>query len=273
MSTVTFHLRNMIGANRFSYHTLCGARPTAYDERAEDKSCQPHTYGPGVVHEPCPHCVAEYRRTLTDAPAPRPKMKESWCVACMDVKVTHPDNEPGLCEECQKPFDLAFKYTDGGRAAAGFRGVARDCVCRAMAIATGMSYRDCYRILSDANAATGRPRSARNGLLMNVYSPVLERFGIKEVETDYEGCNYRPTLAECYEKFGNCLVRIERHLLAIIDGVVHDQWDSRTALRDRQHISRALNVWTINRRKKAIRAPRPTVRLVPVTFAGQGRLF
>jgi uncharacterized protein (DUF111 family) len=34
-----------------------------------------------------------------------------------------------------------WKFDDGGRAKAGYKG---DCVCRAIAIATGIPYRDVY---------------------------------------------------------------------------------------------------------------------------------
>src|SRR5262245_53041961 len=48
-------------------------------------------------------------------------------------------------------------YDDGGRAAAGFKGEARDCVTQAIAIATGAPYRAVYDAI-DALAAEGRPR-------------------------------------------------------------------------------------------------------------------
>jgi hypothetical protein len=40
---------------------------------------------------------------------------------------------------------------DGGRAAAGFKGSAGDCVCRAIAIASGVPYKEVYGVLADGN--------------------------------------------------------------------------------------------------------------------------
>ena len=57
-----------------------------------------------------------------------------------------------------------FVYNDGGRAASGRKGFAGDCGVRAMAIALGLSYDECYRELSQANKDAGGKKSARNGL-------------------------------------------------------------------------------------------------------------
>lgn len=43
-----------------------------------------------------------------------------------------------------------FVYNDGGRAASGREGSARDCGVRAMAIALDLSYDECYRELAQA---------------------------------------------------------------------------------------------------------------------------
>jgi hypothetical protein len=48
---------------------------------------------------------------------------------------------------------LLFHYSDGGRAAGGYRGKARDCATRAIAIATGRSYADIYRTLAEQATA------------------------------------------------------------------------------------------------------------------------
>ena len=55
---------------------------------------------------------------------------------------------------------LPFKYNDGGRAAAGYKGQASDCVCRAIAIATGMQYEAVYRVIN----SLGSSPSALRGL-------------------------------------------------------------------------------------------------------------
>lgn len=39
---------------------------------------------------------------------------------------------------------MKWKYSDGGRKAAGFKGEARDCVCRAICIADQLDYTTVY---------------------------------------------------------------------------------------------------------------------------------
>lgn len=65
---------------------------------------------------------------------------------------------------------MKWQYDDGGRAAAGFKGNAGDCVTRAVAIATCRPYREVYDALSDGSRGqrlTKRGKiksSARNGV-------------------------------------------------------------------------------------------------------------
>jgi len=69
---------------------------------------------------------------------------------------------------------MKFVYDDGGRRAAGFKGDARDCVVRAVSIASGMPYPIIYSAFADINSKyRGRAtkgsrgvRSARNGVFV-----------------------------------------------------------------------------------------------------------
>lgn len=64
---------------------------------------------------------------------------------------------------------LPIVITDGGRAAAGFRGEAGDCVTRAFAIALERPYAEVYVDLAEREGARlGRRRSARNGISTKV---------------------------------------------------------------------------------------------------------
>lgn len=55
-----------------------------------------------------------------------------------------------------------FILDDGGRAAAGYRGKGRDCVCRAVAIATGRPYATVYSELAEINAHMPLSKHCRN---------------------------------------------------------------------------------------------------------------
>lgn len=66
---------------------------------------------------------------------------------------------------------MKFQYNDGGRRAAGFKGDAGDCVCRAVAIAADLPYSTVYAALAKSTGAQRattrsgkRPASARNGI-------------------------------------------------------------------------------------------------------------
>ena len=53
-----------------------------------------------------------------------------------------------------------FKFNDGGREAAGYKGKTGDCVCRSIAIVTGLPYQQGYEALANGNATQrkGKPK-------------------------------------------------------------------------------------------------------------------
>ena len=62
---------------------------------------------------------------------------------------------------------MTFIIDDGGRSESGFKGDASDCVCRAIAIASGLPYLEVYARLAEGNATQrgGKgTRSAREGI-------------------------------------------------------------------------------------------------------------
>lgn len=72
----------------------------------------------------------------------------------------------------------SFKYNDGGRSAAGFKGDTRDCVTRSIAIATALPYKEVYDALNDlAKTAkitkrTPKKTSARTGMSVTSISNI-----------------------------------------------------------------------------------------------------
>lgn len=121
---------------------------------------------------------------------------------------------------------LPWRYDDGGRTDAGFRGDAGDCVTRALAIASGRPYRDVYDALAARMALRGRPRSARNGVPRVVYDAVLGEWGAEWTPTMRvgEGCRVHLRVGEV-PMTGALVVRLSRHLSAVVDGVVLDTYD------------------------------------------------
>ena len=127
---------------------------------------------------------------------------------------------------------MTWVYDDGGRVEAGYKGHAGDCVCRAVAIATGLPYERVYREINtraakERHRCGGKRSSARTGVHTNrtwfkrwlrglgwVWRPTMQ------IGT---GCTVH-LLAEELPP-GRLIVAVSQHLVAVIDGVIHDTDD------------------------------------------------
>ncbi len=117
---------------------------------------------------------------------------------------------------------MSFKYNDGGRKAAGFKGTAGDCGARAMAIALGLEYKAVYKELAQANADNGRAKSARNGINKDIYAEVLKRYGWVWVKAP----QFVGRKARCSDMpAGVVIAKQAKHFVAVVDGVANDIWD------------------------------------------------
>lgn len=116
-----------------------------------------------------------------------------------------------------------YKFNDGGRKAAGFKGIAGDCGARAMAIALELDYKTVYKELAQANADYGWAKSARNGVMKDIYSEVLKRYGWVWMKAP----KFTGRKARCSDMpAGAVIAKQARHFVAVIDGVANDSWDS-----------------------------------------------
>lgn len=122
---------------------------------------------------------------------------------------------------------IAFEYDDGGRAAAGYRGHAGDCVTRAIAIATETPYQDVYDTLGAGQRAhkTARGNTARDGVHRDVYDAYLAERGWTWTPTMSIGSGCTTHLRADELPPGRIIVRLTRHLAAVVDGVLHDLED------------------------------------------------
>lgn len=134
---------------------------------------------------------------------------------------------------------MQWTYDDGGRADAGFKGDAGDCVTRAIAIASGLPYRDVYDALHDEarqrkhmarlelryGAQARRHASPRSGVNQKVYRPLLDQWGWTWTPTMQIGTGCRVHMRADELPVGRIIVRLSRHLAAVIDGVLHDTHD------------------------------------------------
>lgn len=123
---------------------------------------------------------------------------------------------------------MKWNFNDGGRAEAGFRGPARDCVTRAIAIATTKPYREVYdalNALAITERITKRKRkksSSREGVFRETYSRYLQSLGWRWVPTMSIGSGCRVHLRTSELPRGTLIVRVSRHLTTVIDGELHD---------------------------------------------------
>lgn len=124
-----------------------------------------------------------------------------------------------------------FIYNDGGRAAAGFKGQAGDCVCRAAAIASGRSYAEIYNLvigLSSRERRSKRKRGKSNPR-EGVYKPTTRRLfeylGFTWTPTMQIGSGCKVHLRKDELPSGRIVVNLSGHVSAVIDGVIHDVYD------------------------------------------------
>ncbi len=116
---------------------------------------------------------------------------------------------------------MEFIWHDGGRADCGYVGLTGDCVTRAIAIATGTSYRDVYRRLGELAEV-----SPRKGVANHVSSDLLSELGW--TYTPGHGLVFSSQwlpkgalIVHLLSQEGRC----HGHFCSVIDHVVYDTWN------------------------------------------------
>lgn len=126
---------------------------------------------------------------------------------------------------------MKFKFNDGGRAAAGFKGDTGDCVVRAIAIATDSPYDLIYAAINTASASERRTKlrkkrsSARTGVHKATWKRFIEGIGGVWTPTMGIGTGCKVHLKADELPSGRLIVSVSKHLVAVIDGVVYDTHD------------------------------------------------
>lgn len=108
-------------------------------------------------------------------------------------------------------------YNDGGRAQAGYRfHEAGDCVSRAIAIATEMPYELVVDMVD--KASKGRRGSSQSGAYDFAYNGILTALGWKRTtsKAHLNSDEFPP---------GRLILEVSSHMVALIDGVIHDTYD------------------------------------------------
>jgi hypothetical protein len=125
---------------------------------------------------------------------------------------------------------MKFVKNDGGREAAGYKGKAGDCVARAVAIASGKPYTEVYKALSDGMGSQrkSKGRTARNGVSTRRkwFKDYMASLGFKWVPCMLVGQGCKVHLRADELPMGRLVVAVSKHYTAVIDGALHDTYDS-----------------------------------------------
>lgn len=127
---------------------------------------------------------------------------------------------------------FTFQHNDGGRAAAGFKGNTGDCVTRAIAIATGLPYREVYNALNGlatyehiGKRKRGKS-SARTGVFRQTYERYLKSLGWQWVPTMKIGSGCKVHLVpDELPKDTPLVIALSKHLTAVVDNVIQDTYN------------------------------------------------
>lgn len=130
---------------------------------------------------------------------------------------------------------LSYIRDDGGRAAAGFKGKAGDCVARAVSIASGRPYAEVYKALAAgmgsqrAGKRGKRAASARDGVSVRRkwFKDYMASLGFVWTPTMQVGQGCKVHLDASELPAGRLVVAVSKHYVAMIDGVIHDTHDPR----------------------------------------------
>lgn len=127
---------------------------------------------------------------------------------------------------------IHWVYNDGGRKASGFvKESNKDCVCRAIAIATELPYSKVYK---DLNELAKRERKSKNkkhksssekGVYKGTYTRYLKSLGWQFHATVKIGTGCKVHLKAEELPKGNLIARVSKHMVAVKDGIIHDTYD------------------------------------------------
>lgn len=133
----------------------------------------------------------------------------------------------------------SFVYNDGGRSKY-FKGKnVRDCVPRAVAIASGKDYKEVYDFLADQNQKQRKrkkerfsqsrtnKKTASHGIFTNRkwFKDYMESLGFVWHPTMFIGSGCKVHLNKDELPKGHLFCRVSKHCVAVIDGVIHDTYD------------------------------------------------
>ena len=127
----------------------------------------------------------------------------------------------GVTLNNQPTKQMKWIYDDGGSSSN-----KRDCVTRAIAIATGIPYAVvAARINHLADEVYFDGSDSKHGVSKQLYKDYLRSLGWQFTATMGIGTGCKVHLRDGELPMGRLIVSVSRHLVAVIDGVIHDRVD------------------------------------------------
>lgn len=127
---------------------------------------------------------------------------------------------------------MKFEYSDGGRSKYFKASNVGDCVTRAIAIATGIDYKEVYDRLKELAKKESvkhhrghKQSSVRDGVFKETWKKYLAEIGWKKVSTIKPGSSERVHLTESEIPNGTLIVQLSKHLVCVKDKVIYDTYD------------------------------------------------
>jgi hypothetical protein len=132
---------------------------------------------------------------------------------------------------------MDFRYNDGGRIAAGYKGKTGDCVARAIAIATGLMYQDIYtklalgnqnqRITKRTKKSIAGKKTAAKGIYTKRkwFRNLMNELGFEWIACMKIGSGCKVHLNSEELPKGKLIVAVSKHYTCVIDGVLQDTYD------------------------------------------------
>lgn len=126
---------------------------------------------------------------------------------------------------------MEWVYDDGGRSGYYRAESVGDCVCRAVAIATGKDYKEVYDDINELakSERTGKRKrgtsSARDGVYKDTIRKLMAGYGWEWVPTMQVGQGCKVHMRSEELPSGPLVVSLSKHCTAVVDGVCHDTYD------------------------------------------------
>jgi hypothetical protein len=124
-----------------------------------------------------------------------------------------------------------FKYNDGGREKAGYKGFTGDCGVRALSICLEKPYKEVYDKVNEfckLEKPSKKRRglsNARTGIHTHTFRKICDYFGLKWIPKMTIGSGTTVHLKADELPKGRIICRVSKHFTAVVDGVINDTYD------------------------------------------------